>query len=227
MKIIIGLGFCLIFSNVGAETFYKCTNSDGKISLQGFPCSSDQTSQELEVYTTPKSNKNYGSPAPSVTQSTNPDLDQTARSLGFSSFSSYQSAKQECMSILSRYDLTAPSKNCSFNDMQCFTRASEAMNRIYQQMTNTPGWKANNCDTVMEIERGANKGSSSTLYTIEFSHNDELFIINGEKFKAKTYCFGMEQGDRVAFIEGSPFGACSSAKLINIRNEKICDVWCE
>jgi hypothetical protein len=227
MKIIIFFMLYFTFSTLGAETFYKCVAPDGKVSLQGFPCLSDQTSKEIEVYTTPKSNQNHGNLAPPLTHSVNPGLDQAARSFGFSSFSSYQSAKQECMSILSRYDLTAPSKNCSFNDMQCFARSSEAMNRIYQQMTNTPGWKANNCDTVMEIERGANKGSSSTSYTIEFSHNDELFIINGEKFKAKTYCFGMEQGDRVAFIEGSPFGACSSAKIINIRNEKICDVWCE
>lgn len=227
MKIIISLGLFFIFSNVGAETFYKCTNPDGKVSLQGFPCLSNQNSKEIEVYTTPKSNQNYGRTSPSVTQSSTPDLDQAARSLGFSSFSAYQNSKQECTSILSRYDLTAPSKNCALNDMQCFSRAGEAMNQIFQQITNTPSWKANRCDTVMEIERGRNGNSSSTSYTIDFSHNDELFIINGEKFKAKTYCFGMEQGDRVFFVEESPFGACTSAKLINTRNEKLCDVWCE
>src|SRR5688572_4723850 len=39
-------------------------------------------------------------------------------------------------------------------------------------------------------------------YPIEVSHNDEFFIINGEKFEAKTYCFDMEVGDPVIFIDG-------------------------
>lgn len=69
--------------------------------------------------------------------------------------------------------------------------------------------------------------SAATEYEIEVSHNDELFIINGEKFEAQTYCFNMEKGDRVIFLEGSPYGACVSAKLLNLRTKKICDVWCE
>ncbi len=64
-------------------------------------------------------------------------------------------------------------------------------------------------------------------YEIQVSHNDELFIINGEKFKAKTYCFNMEKGDRVVFVSGSPYGSCTSAKILNLRTERICDVWCE
>ena len=69
--------------------------------------------------------------------------------------------------------------------------------------------------------------SAQTRYEIQVSHNDELFIINGEKFKAKTYCFNMEKGDRVIFVSGSPYGACATAKLLNLRTQKICDVWCE
>ena len=49
--------------------------------------------------------------------------------------------------------------------------------------------------------------SAATEYEIEVSHKDELFIINGEKYEAKTYCFNMEEGDRVIFLEGSPYGA--------------------
>ena len=37
-------------------------------------------------------------------------------------------------------------------------------------------------------------------YEIEVSHNDEFFIINGEKFEAKTYCFDMEEGDAVSVV---------------------------
>ena len=64
-------------------------------------------------------------------------------------------------------------------------------------------------------------------YLVEAAVDDETFVINGQTFKAKTYCFGLERGDRVLFVEGSPFGACASAKLLNLRNDKICEVWCE
>ena len=72
---------------------------------------------------------------------------------------------------------------------------------------------------------GALYGNSK--YEIEVSHNDELFIINGEKFEAKTYCFGFDIGDRVIFIERSPSGACAPAEILHKSNNKICDVWCE
>lgn len=69
--------------------------------------------------------------------------------------------------------------------------------------------------------------AKSPSYEIEVSHNDELFIINGEKFEAQTYCFNMEEGDRVIFIEGSALGACASATLVNLRTKEKCEVWCE
>ena len=69
--------------------------------------------------------------------------------------------------------------------------------------------------------------SAATEYEIEVSHDDELFIINGEKYEAKTYCFDMEEGDRVIFLEGSPYGACTSAELLNLRTKEVCEVWCE
>lgn len=71
------------------------------------------------------------------------------------------------------------------------------------------------------------RGSRSSRYSIETSHNDELFIINGEKFEAKTYCFNMEEDDEIVFLDGSPFGACVSATLLNLRTRQKCDVWCE
>jgi hypothetical protein len=64
-------------------------------------------------------------------------------------------------------------------------------------------------------------------YEIEVSYNDELFIINGEKYEAQTYCFNMEERDSVIFIEGSPFGACVSAVIVNLRTRDRCEVWCE
>jgi len=64
-------------------------------------------------------------------------------------------------------------------------------------------------------------------YEIEVSHNDELFIINGERYEAKTYCFNMEEGDKVIFLEGSALGVCVSAEILNLRTNKTCRVWCE
>ena len=66
-----------------------------------------------------------------------------------------------------------------------------------------------------------------TSYEIEVSHNDEIFIINGEKFEAKTYCFNMEEGDRVIFLEGSPLGVCVSAEVLNLRTNQRWRLWCE
>lgn len=71
------------------------------------------------------------------------------------------------------------------------------------------------------------RSSGRDSYEIEVAHNDELFIINGEKFEAQTYCLGWEEGDELLFIEGSPFGACASAELLNLRTREKCNVWCE
>jgi len=62
---------------------------------------------------------------------------------------------------------------------------------------------------------------------IEVSANDETFIINGKVFKAKTYCFGFEKGNRVKFLSGSPSGACATATILNLGTGKTCEVWCE
>jgi len=74
---------------------------------------------------------------------------------------------------------------------------------------------------------GEASASSRSGYAIEASANDETFVINGELFKAKTYCFNFDKGDRVKFVQGSPLGACVSATLLNLRSGKVCEVWCE
>lgn len=69
--------------------------------------------------------------------------------------------------------------------------------------------------------------ASAQSYEIEVAHDDELFIINGEKYEAKTYCLGWEEGDEVVFVEGSPYGACATAVLYNKTKRDACEVWCE
>lgn len=69
--------------------------------------------------------------------------------------------------------------------------------------------------------------SAPDTYEIEMAHDDEIFIINGEKFEAQTYCIGWEEGDQVVFLEGNPLGVCTSAELLNLRTRQKCDLWCE
>ena len=69
--------------------------------------------------------------------------------------------------------------------------------------------------------------SAATSYEIEAAANDEKFVINGEVFEAKSYCLNWDEGDRVIFLEGSPNGACATAKLFNLNRKKTCEVWCE
>ena len=72
------------------------------------------------------------------------------------------------------------------------------------------------------------KHSFSALeYEVETSYNDEMFIIIGEKYEAKTYCFNIEQGDKVIFLSGSPLGVCLTAEILNLRTRQKCDLWCE
>ena len=71
------------------------------------------------------------------------------------------------------------------------------------------------------------KNSAVDTYQIEFAHNDEIFVINGEAFEAKIFCLGWDVGDSVIFIDGSPYGACVSAELFNTDRKESCEVWCE
>jgi hypothetical protein len=64
-------------------------------------------------------------------------------------------------------------------------------------------------------------------YEIEVAADDELFIINGERFESKTYCLGWEEGEDVIFIDGSANGVCLSAELYNLNRRESCEVWCE
>jgi hypothetical protein len=64
-------------------------------------------------------------------------------------------------------------------------------------------------------------------YEVQVSHNDEFFLINDEKFSAKTYCFNIDEGDEVIFVEGDANGACASATFYDTNTRTTCEVWCE
>jgi hypothetical protein len=70
-------------------------------------------------------------------------------------------------------------------------------------------------------------GSSGPWHVVQAATGDETFVVGNHVFKAKTYCFGVESGDRVLFVSGRANGVCTSAAFLVARTEKICNVWCE
>jgi hypothetical protein len=65
------------------------------------------------------------------------------------------------------------------------------------------------------------------VHETEVSQNDATFIGDREKYEAKTNCFNMEDGIPLTYVEGSAFGACLSAVIVNQRTDQQCEVWCE
>lgn len=68
--------------------------------------------------------------------------------------------------------------------------------------------------------------AAAEKFEIEAMDNDEIIVIDGEVYRAQTYCMGWERGETVIFAEGTP-GACASAKLVNLSRGEVCAVWCE
>ena len=68
---------------------------------------------------------------------------------------------------------------------------------------------------------------AATYYIVETEYNDELYIINGEKYEAQTYCYNINEGDRVIFLEGDPYGGCSTAVIYDLDTKQKCELWCE
>ena len=59
--------------------------------------------------------------------------------------------------------------------------------------------------------------------------NDETFVIQTiwgkQLFKAKTYCFQVNRGDTVLFVDST--GVCVSNTFIDLNTDEKCEVWCE
>lgn len=96
-----------------------------------------------------------------------------------------------------------------------------------QPSAHTPAVRTGSVVRTPSFATRSRSGRRANSYEIESSHNDEVFIINGEKFEAMTYCFHMDEGDEVVFLDGSPSGACATATLLNLRTREKCEVWCE
>ena len=154
------------------------------------------------------------------------NINENLQSSGFRDFQHYQQARIACMELLSKNPLIPNDFDCGM-DTRCLQREADAFQSRYNKLVRSPVWRDNKCNVVIRVESGRSSGSRQDSYTVEASYNDELFIINGEKFEAKTYCFNMNEGDEVIFIEGSALGACASAIVVNLRTKRKCELWCE
>jgi hypothetical protein len=68
-------------------------------------------------------------------------------------------------------------------------------------------------------------------YLVEASVKDESFVFRDRVgkavvFKARIYCFGVDEGDEVVFSEGGPDTACVSGEFLDLRTGDKCEVWC-
>ncbi len=79
----------------------------------------------------------------------------------------------------------------------------------------------------VDLYREPQSCRAPSSYPIEAAVNDEIFIINGEKFEAQTYCLGWSENESVIFLDGSEYGACASASIFNVDRAESCDAWCE
>lgn len=209
--------------NFAHADLFKCRKPDGSIEYSDSGCDGKTTEQRYK-YTRPteQDSNSFRTPA----YGGDGELDSAARQLGFQGYSHFQRARNICLGLLQNNPLHSGNTNCGTN-MQCLQSEAEAMQRRYESLTNSSGWITNKCDAVVQVESRSQNRSASDSYEIEVSHNDELFVINGEKYEAKTYCFNMEVGDQVIFVDGSPLGACASATVVNLRTKNKCELWCE
>lgn len=172
--------------------------------------------------------------ASSVATAQTPDA--AARALGFNSFSHYQQSRTTCLGLIqSRVLAPGRTAQCGSN-LECLQKEGASLSVRQRALSVSAEWRNNKCDVVAQVESHSSESSRTPRrggddygdsYEIEVSHNDELFVINGEKYEAQTYCFNMEEGDMVIFLDGSPLGACASATLLNLRTREKCEVWCE
>lgn len=210
LQIIMATFLLAIGSTLGAEDVYKCTDQSGATVYQESPCTSGTESIHRFEDTNPSR------------PSEDSEADSAARSLGFTSFEDYQQSRQICMDMLSDVDLGGYGGHCGA-DLDCHERQADEMYERMDSVARSPEWRRNKCDTILQAESGSDDDS----YIIENSHDNELFIINDETFEARTYCYGMEKGDEVIFLDGSPRGACATAEVLNLRTKDRCDLRCE
>ncbi|SFQ13186.1 DUF4124 domain-containing protein [Ectopseudomonas toyotomiensis] len=225
----IGLFFLLstVAFSASAQPVFKCVNADGSAVFSHVPCVKPGGKSEfLGMGTSPQV------PISQVGQigqvPAGMDLDSSARALGFSSYQGFLNAKDVCLSLLERNPLTT--RNCGA-DTSCLQQEGAAMQQRYLALSNSTPWLRNNCSAVVKVlSNPAKGGGAGPEYLVEGVYDvdgGDVFVINGSKFEAQSYCSDLNEGDSVVFISGSPLGACSSADVVNVRTGSQCSLWCD
>ncbi|MDD5009436.1 MAG: hypothetical protein PHU49_08210 [Syntrophorhabdaceae bacterium] len=70
-------------------------------------------------------------------------------------------------------------------------------------------------------------GHATPAYPVQVVSENEVFIINGHRYEAMTACEGITEGDWIIFLQGSPYGTCSSAVIQNLHTGATCKLWCD
>jgi hypothetical protein len=70
-------------------------------------------------------------------------------------------------------------------------------------------------------------GHATPAYPVQVVSENEVFIINGYQYEAMTACEGITEGDWVIFLQGNPYGTCSSAIIQNLHTGATCNLWCD
>lgn len=64
------------------------------------------------------------------------------------------------------------------------------------------------------------------IYTIQERIGDDRLRINGVLFQMHSPCPDLQAEDPVMFLEGSPYGSCVTAQILNLRNKRHCSLQC-
>lgn len=70
-------------------------------------------------------------------------------------------------------------------------------------------------------------GNTTPAYPVQKIIDNEVFIINGNQYEAMGTCKEILEGDWVVFLQGNPYGTCSSAVIQNIHTGATCLFWCD
>jgi len=80
---------------------------------------------------------------------------------------------------------------------------------------------------VLIIASCVTAGHATPAYPVQEIAENQVFIINGHRYEAMTSCRGITEGDWVVFLQGNPYGTCSSAVIQNLHTGAECNLWCD
>lgn len=163
--------------------------------------------------------------------------DDAFRKRGFKSEKHFYQCVKKCSDEYERKVSKLDQSPLCFGDYFCIESEKSKTEKRMIALLSSKTWKNNHCSVVLDViykaqnvildEAPSHDSRQNQVFEIQASHNDEIFVINNAKFEAQSYCFNMEIGDKVIFVEGDASGACATAAIFNLRTNESCQVFCE